>query len=124
MRRVCRGLSPLLLLVLSSGCAKEFVRVTVESNPPSAEVWLGEEQRDSTPCTLLFDSPGTYDLFVKKAGYLPVKRLVTVFESKDGAGNPYLQVNPERMTVTLDPVAPGGTGTPGGPSTDGSGGAQ
>lgn len=117
MRRVPTALSSVLLLLLTSGCATEFVRVSIESNPTSAEVWMGGVHKDSTPCTLLFEDEGTFELLVKKPGYLSVKKLVTVFEQKDLKDEPYLVVNPDRMTVTLDPAEPGAA--PGSPSTDG-----
>jgi hypothetical protein len=120
MRPVSRILALLVGVALCGGCAKEFVPVNIESNPTSAEVWLGGVQKDSTPCTLLFEDEGTFELYVKKPGYLTVKRLVTVFEATDVKGEPYLRVNPERMTVTLDPAEPAAPApSDGGPATPG-----
>lgn len=107
---------PWLLVLALGGCTTEYVRCTIESTPTSAEVWLGGVQRDSTPCGLLFDEVGTYDVFIKKPGYVTLKRLVTVFEDKDVRGDTFLRINPDHMTVTLDPLEPGGPPAEGAPA--------
>ncbi|MCO5170814.1 MAG: PEGA domain-containing protein [Planctomycetes bacterium] len=109
-----RGALLFALVLVLGGCTTEYVRCTIESTPTSAEVWLGGVQRDSTPCGLLFDEVGTYDVFIKKPGYVTLKRLVTVFEDKDVRGDTFLRINPDHMTVTLDPLEP--TGAPAEPA--------
>ena len=99
-----------LLLSLGAGCAstsEEFAGVTVESNPPSAEVWIDQQHEDSTPCTLLFDRVGDYEVYIKKAGYMTVKKRVKIVESS-GEDSSGLEALPAEMTVTLDPVEEGG----------------
>ena len=67
-------------LALSAGCTQQFVEVSIDSNPTSAEVWVGEVQRDSTPCTLLFDEAGEFEVHIRKAGYSTIMRRVTVID--------------------------------------------
>ena len=97
------------LLLLTPGCASssgaEFAEVKVESNPPSAEVWIGDElsAHDTTPCTVLFDQEGDYEIYIKKAGYLTLKKRVRVVE-RSGEEGDHLEALPAEMIVTLDPI--------------------
>lgn len=103
------------LLLLTPGCSSsggaEFAEVKVESNPPSAEVWIGDElsPHDTTPCTVLFDKEGDFEIYLKKAGYLTLKKRVRVVEVSDEAGD-HLEALPAEMIVTLDPVEDDGGG--------------
>ena len=115
-RRVIPVLA-LLSLALCAGCnstPKGFEHVTchVESNPVSAEVWVGGKQRDSTPCELLFNQPGEYEVHVKKAGYDPLMRRITVLVEKatEEGKDDTLKIMPKEMTVTLEPLEAGGGG--------------
>lgn len=106
-----RAAAALFALALLSGCAEtRLVTCHVETTPTSAEVWISGgkegklEQRDSTPCDLLFKEPGEYEVHLKKPGYMSVMRRVTVLEGPDAKGNEGLKALPESMTVTLDPV--------------------
>lgn len=106
-----RAAAALFALALLSGCAEtRLVICHVESTPTSAEVWIASdkegqlEQRDSTPCDLLFNKPGEYEVHLKKPGYMSVMRRVTILEAPDAEGNKALKALPESMTVTLDPV--------------------
>lgn len=110
----------LIAALLTVGCTaggKQYTSCKIESNPSSAEVWVGSEkkeqestQRDSTPCDLLFSAPGEYEVHLKKAGYETVMRRVTVIEEETTEGT-ILKALPPSMTVTLDPVeGSGGAG--------------
>ena len=96
-------------LALLSGCVESrYVVVRAESSPTSAEVWLktgdaGFEQRDSTPCDILFREPGEYEVQLRKPGYLFLMRRVTILED-ESEGKAALKAIPEKLTVTLDPV--------------------
>jgi hypothetical protein len=64
-------------LLLSSGCATMFSReyddLTIESNPPGAEVYLGAEHIGTTPFTKRFDRE-TFEspqITLRKNGYKP-----------------------------------------------------
>ena len=64
-------------LLLSSGCATMFSReyddLTIESNPPGAEVYLGAEHIGTTPFTKRFDRD-TFEspqITLRKEGYKP-----------------------------------------------------
>jgi hypothetical protein len=93
-----------LLAVLCAGCgADQFARVRVETNPPTAEVWIGKMKTDTSPCQLLFDSPGDFEVFVKKAGYETVLKRVKVVENETETDT-LLEALPAEMIVTLDPV--------------------
>ncbi|RMG11085.1 MAG: PEGA domain-containing protein [Planctomycetota bacterium] len=108
MRRLLGGwLLAGAALLLAPGCVSgeaRFAQVEVESNPPSAEVWVGEEQRDSSPCTLLFSQPGEFQVYLKKPGYMTVMKRVTVVEREKEDRGEVLEALPDRMVVTLDPV--------------------
>jgi hypothetical protein len=67
----------LAVSLLSSGCATMFSRsyddLTIESNPPGAEVFIGAEKIGTTPFTkrfdrVAFDSP---EITLRKEGYKP-----------------------------------------------------
>ncbi len=72
--------SVLGLLLACSGCASEFVTVQVESNPPSAEVWMDDQHIDTTPCPIHFDGEGDFELRLRKPGYMEVLKRVKVYE--------------------------------------------
>lgn len=76
-----RNVFPVILLFsvsfLSSGCATMFSRsyddLTIESNPPGAEVFMGAEQIGTTPFTkrferVTFEAP---EITLRKEGYKP-----------------------------------------------------
>lgn len=108
----------LAALALLSGCAEQrYVIVRAESTPTSAEVWLktGDgafEQRDSTPCDVLFRDPGEYEVQIRKPGYLFLMRRVTILEEPGKGGEPRLKAIPQKLTVSLDPVEDKGGGKP------------
>jgi hypothetical protein len=93
-----------LFALLCGGCgADQFARVRVETNPPTAEVWIGQQKTDTSPCELLFDSAGDYQVYVKKSGFETVLKRVKVLE-KEGETETTLEALPAEMIVTLDPV--------------------
>jgi hypothetical protein len=98
----------MLLAGLLTGCgADHFAKVLVETNPPTAEVWIGNKLTDSSPCELLFDSDGDYEVYVKKAGYETVLKRVKVIEKEIG-DRTVIEAHPERMMVTLDALEDAG----------------
>lgn len=100
--RLCGAL--VLLAGLLTGCgAERFAKVHVETNPPTAEVWVGMKLTDSSPCELIFDTEGEFEVYVKKAGYETVLKRVKVLEKEHG-DDVVIEAHPTGMMVTLDPL--------------------
>lgn len=114
-----------LVALLGAGCSAtptDFAGCHIDSNPPSAEVWISGEQRDSTPCDLLFDKPGEFKLELKKPGYTSVLKRVTIVEEKlEGGEATRLVALPDTMTVTLDLLGAESTPPSGAPESPGGG---
>ncbi|NQT00184.1 MAG: PEGA domain-containing protein [Candidatus Omnitrophica bacterium] len=68
-------ISGLLILVLTvSGCVRRIV--SIDSQPPGAEVYLGRRLIGKTPCTHEFLYYGTHYLELAKEGHLNIKTTV------------------------------------------------
>lgn len=65
-RRVCWGLS-LSLLMAGTGCVHR--RATIHSDPPGAQVWIGDRLIGHTPASFDFTWYGTEEVTLQKDGY-------------------------------------------------------
>ena len=67
-------LNPLFIIVLTSCCFIGCVRrtITITSTPPGALVHLNDQEIGKTPITTKFTFYGTYDVRLKKAGYVHI----------------------------------------------------
>lgn len=72
---------PALIIGLSmAGVGCEVDRtITVQTNPPGALVYLNDIEIGRTPVTRSFKWYGTYDVEVRKVGYVPIKTTAKVW---------------------------------------------
>lgn len=74
----------LLAAALCTGCAMQR-RVTIDSAPSGAEIWVnGEKQPGTTPVTIAFPQYGYWDVRLEKRGYESVATQVRVASQIDG----------------------------------------
>lgn len=72
-RSWCIGFS-LSLLFAASGCVHR--RATIHSDPPGAQVWIGDRQIGHTPTAFDFTWYGTEEITLLKDGYEPETQLI------------------------------------------------
>lgn len=53
-----------------TGCVER--RISIETDPPGALVWVNDRQAGRTPVSVAFTHEGTYDLRIEKEGYEPL----------------------------------------------------
>ncbi len=73
LRRHFRLFTPvpaIAALVALSGCVER--RISIDTEPPGALVWLNDAQIGRTPVDVAFTHEGTYDLRIEKEGYEPL----------------------------------------------------
>src|SRR4051812_46041190 len=66
-----RPLIGIIVFVALTGCVQR--KLTIESNPPGALVWLNDQEVGRTPLTRDFTWYGNYDVQLRKEGYETVK---------------------------------------------------
>jgi hypothetical protein len=66
-----RAIGFALLIVLLNGCVEK--RLTINSDPPGALVYLNGQEVGRTPMTRQFEMYGDYDLQLRKEGYQTLK---------------------------------------------------
>ncbi len=110
----------LLFLSLSAaaGCNNVDRRLVVESDPPGALVWLNDQEVGRTPLEREFVWYGTYDVQLRKEGYV-------VLDEKTRVWAPWWQIPPldliaelfpghlqdrKRLSYSLEPAEPVDTG--------------
>lgn len=103
------GGSELPNLGLDSVFAPRKTTLSVTSDPPGADVTLSPTHSCRTPCSLTFDTPGTFTIDVAREGHvtqtLPVRVSAPDGISLPGMGQG-LRVEPAVLTVKLEPVPP------------------
>jgi hypothetical protein len=70
MHRTATILAPVLAMLALSGCVER--RISIETDPPGALVWVNDRQAGRTPVSVAFTHEGTYDLRLEKEGYEPL----------------------------------------------------
>jgi hypothetical protein len=63
-------LAPVLAMLALSGCVER--RISIETDPPGALVWVNDRQAGRTPVSVAFTHEGTYDLRLEKEGFEPL----------------------------------------------------
>jgi hypothetical protein len=91
-----RRLVPILALLFLTGCGVERT-LTVRSDPPGALVYLNGEEAGRTPMRKTFLWYGTYDVQVRKEGYVTKSARTRVWA-------PWWQVPPIDLLAELVPV--------------------
>ncbi len=70
MHRPATILTPVVVVLALSGCVER--RISIETDPPGALVWVNDRQAGRTPVSVAFTHEGTYDLRLEKEGYEPL----------------------------------------------------
>ncbi|MBI1303919.1 MAG: PEGA domain-containing protein [Phycisphaera sp.] len=70
MQRSATILTLFLAVQALSGCVER--RISIETDPPGALVWVNDRQAGRTPVAVSFTHEGTYDLRIEKDGYEPL----------------------------------------------------
>lgn len=70
MHRSAAILTPIVVVLALSGCVER--RISIETEPPGALVWVNDRQAGRTPVSVAFTHEGTYDLRLEKEGYEPL----------------------------------------------------
>lgn len=70
MHRPATILTPVVAVLALSGCVER--RISIETDPPGALVWVNDRQAGRTPVSVAFTHEGTYDLRLEKEGYEPL----------------------------------------------------
>jgi hypothetical protein len=70
MHRIATILMPSLALLALTGCVER--RISIETDPPGAIVWVNDREAGRTPVSVSFTHEGTYDLRIEKEGYEPL----------------------------------------------------
>ena len=70
LRRHYRLFTAIAALSALSGCVER--RISIDTEPPGALVWLNDAQIGRTPVDVAFTHEGTYDLRIEKEGFEPL----------------------------------------------------